>query len=146
MKKLFIGLITIALCACSPINTAAHLAGLSTPTAVADKVVLDEKAGIAVESMYVAIVKAGALAFRAGFIAPSTNPIVRQSDFCSLVLAGSFTVTDLGSRVNTLECQLRAARDLTRLAYDAGNAATYDKAARDAVSIGKTLLALLGSH
>lgn len=145
MKLFVIPLLALA-AACSPLNTAAGLGGLPPAGEVADKTKLDEKAGIAVETMYTAVVKAGSLAFRAGLIAPSTNPLVHQDGFCILVVQGSFTPTDLGSRVNTLECQLRRARDLTRSAYEAGNADSYDTAAREAVRIGKELLSLLGSN
>lgn len=148
MKKLAFVFAVLSLSACAPVLTGlATLAGApASPSAVANKVVLDEKAGIAVETMYTAVVKAGALSFRAGLIAPSANPLVRQAGFCTLVVQGTFQPTDLGSRVNALECKLRRARDLTRSSYDALNADGYDKAARDAVSIGKEILALLGGN
>jgi hypothetical protein len=75
MKKLIVALCALALTACTPV-----LAGLATmagapasPAAIADKTVLDEKAGIAVETMYAAVARAGALAFRAGLIKPSVD-------------------------------------------------------------------------
>jgi hypothetical protein len=146
MKKLLIPLLALA-AACSPLATAAHLGGLpASPGTVANATPLDEKAGIAIETLYTAVAKAGALAFRTGLVPISTNPAVQRSDFCVVVLAGSFTPTDTGSKITALECKLRQARDLTRSAYDAGNSDSYDTAAREAVRIGKEILALLGSN
>lgn len=146
MKKLFmIPLLALAV-ACSPLNTAAGIGGLPPPGEVANKTVLDEKAGLAVEALYTAVAKAGTLAYQSKLIAVSTNPQVHTAGFCTLVIQGSFVPTDVGSRVNALECKLRRARDLTRLAYDAGNGDSYDKAARDAIRIGRELLTLLGSN
>lgn len=143
-------LLTIVACslavACAPLDTAAGIGGVPPPGQLANQTKLDEKAGIAVETMYTATVKAGALAFRARMIEPSTNPTVRRADFCALVASGQFAPTDTGARVNALECQLRAARDLTRSAYDAGNGDSYDAAAREAVRIAKELLALFGGN
>ena len=146
MKKLLFAMVLTLVAACSPINTAANLGGLPPASEVADSVKLDEKAGIAVETMYTAVVKAGALAYRAKVVPISTNPLVHADGFCALVWQGGFQPTDLGSRVNSLECQLRRARDLTRSAYDAGNADSYDRMAREAVRLGKEILALLGSN
>jgi hypothetical protein len=143
MKKLIVALCALALTACTPV-----LAGLATmagapasPAAIADKTVLDEKAGIAVETMYAAVARAGALAFRAGLIKPSVDPEVQRDDVCALVAAKSYEPTDRGGELVALECKLRAARDLTRRAYDTGNAATYDVAARDAIALGREMLA-----
>ena len=94
---------------------------------------LDEKAGIAVETMYTALAKAGALAFRVGIVKPSADPAIQREDFCTLVESGQFLPTDKGGQVSALECRLREARDATRLAYAAGNATDYDTAAREAV-------------
>lgn len=145
IRSLLIPLLALA-AACSPLNTAAHLGGLPPPVEVANKTPLDEKAGIAVETLYTAVVKAGALAFRTGLVPVSTNPAVQRNDFCVLVVAGSFTPTDLGSKITALECRLRQARDLTRAAYDASNSDSYDTAARAAIRIGKEILALLGGR
>jgi hypothetical protein len=145
-RLLLIPLLALA-AACQPLTTAAHLGGLPpSPHSVANQTPLDEKAGIAVETLYTAVVKAGTLAFRTGFIQVSTNPAVKRSDFCVVVLAGHFTPTDTGSKVTALECRLRQARDLTRSAYDAGNSDSYDTAAREAIRIGKEILALLRSN
>lgn len=121
-------------------------AGIPGPSTVANKVVLDEKTGIAIETMYTAITRAGALAFRTGVVKPSTNPAVQRNDFCVVVLAGKFVITDLGSKVSALECRLRQARDLTRQAYDASNADSYETAAREAISVGRQILDLIGSN
>jgi hypothetical protein len=115
----------------------------SSPGQVANQTQLDEKAGIAVETMYTALTRAGALAFRTGLVTPSTNPAVQQNNFCDLVYAGTFQPTDRGSQVSALECKLRKARDATRAAYNAANATSYDTAAREAISLGNQLLALL---
>lgn len=117
----------------------------SSPAAVADTTVLDEKASIAVETLYTAVTRAGALAFRAGIVKPSSNPSVQRDDFCPRIIDGDFDllVSDRGSHVMALECQLRAARDKTRAAYDAGNAVTYELAARQAIGLGRETLALI---
>lgn len=145
MRSLLIAIAALALSACAPVLSGlATMAGApSSPAAIADKTTLDEKAGIAVETMYTAVVKAGSLAFRTGIVQPSSNPAVQQDNFCALVKAKVFEPTDTGSELAALECRLRAARDLTRDAYDAGNAATYDRAAREAVALGREMLAML---
>jgi hypothetical protein len=143
-KLILIPLILLSTSACAD-KLATSLGHLPAPVDVADKIVLDEKAGIAVETMYTALVKAGSLAYRSGLIQKSTNPIVFQDNFCALVLANQFTVTDRGSQVNALECRIRDARDKTRAAYDALNATGYDIAAKSAVALGKEFLALLGN-
>jgi hypothetical protein len=116
------------------------------PATVANKTTLDEKGGLAVETLYAAAARAGALAFRAHVIEPSTNPAVQSDGFCALVRAHAFEPTDRGSSVMAIECKLRAARDAARTAYDATNAATYDEATREAVALGRELLALIGSN
>lgn len=147
MNKLFVIVLLTVAAACSPLNTAASIGGLPpSPHSAANQTPLDEKAGIAVETLYVAVVKAGTLAFRTGLVPVSTNPAVKRHDFCVVVLAGSFTPTDVGSKISAGECRLRQARDLTRAAYDAGNSDSYDTAAREAIRIGKEILALLGSN
>lgn len=135
----------IALTACAPLLSGlASMAGApAAPVAVADKTVLDEKAGIAVETMYAAVARAGALAFRTGIVKPSSDPAVQRDDFCARVLAKTYEPTDRGSMVMALECRLRQARDMTRRAYDAGNATSYDSAAREAITLGRELLALI---
>lgn len=139
------GLIALMLAAAlSACGLTPPLGGIpATPGEVADQTVLDEKAGIAVETMYSAVARAGALAFRSRLVQPSTNPAVQSDSFCAQVIAGTFEPTDRGSAIMALECKLRRARDLTRQAYDAGNATSYDRAARDAVAIGRELLALI---
>lgn len=144
MKRLFVIPLLAFAVACGPLDAAAGVGGIPAPGTLANKTTLDEKAGIAVETMYTATVKAGALAFRSGLVQPSANPTVRREDFCSLVAKGEFMPTDTGSRLNSLECQLRAARDLTRSAYDAGNGESYDAAAREAIRIAKEFLKLVG--
>jgi hypothetical protein len=116
---------------------------MGSPAAVADKTTLDEKAGVAVETLYAAAARAGALAFRAHVIEPSKNPAVQLDSFCALVKAKAFEPTDRGSSVMAIECKLRAARDAARAAYDAGNSATYDQATREAIALGRELLALI---
>lgn len=145
MKKLCLAVMAaLSLSACAPM-----LSGLATmagappaPVVVADKTKLDEKAGLAVETMYTALTTAGALAYRTKLVAPSVDAAVQRDDFCALVYAKLYEPTDRGGTLASLECQLRRARDLTRQAYDAANADAYDKAAREAVAIGRTMLAL----
>jgi hypothetical protein len=146
MKKLFLIPLLALSAACHPLDLAAGIGGVPPPAELANKTPLDEKAGIAVETMYTAVVKAGALAYRAKVIPVSTNPAIQRDDFCVLVIARKFVPTDLGSRINALECRLRLARDMTRAAYDAGNGDSYDTAAREAVRLGKEILALFGSN
>lgn len=136
MKRLLIVCAAFGLVAC-------HTSPPTSPSDIANTVKLDEKAGIAVETMYTAVVKAGTLAFRAGVVKPSTNPLVKSAGFCGLVLANQFTVTDTGSRLSSLECKLRAARDKTRKAYDTVNALSYDTAAREAVALGNEIISLI---
>ena len=144
-KTIFAALASLSLTACAPMLTGlAPLAGApSSPAAVADKTVLDEKAGIAVETMYAAVVTAGALAYRTGAVKPSVDAAVQRDDFCKLVYAKVYEPTDRGGSLAALECQLRRARDMTRDAYDAGNATSYDRAAREAVALGREMLALV---
>lgn len=143
---LLIPLLAVLAACGGPLSTAAHVAGVPPPVELSNKTKLDEKAGIAVETMYTAIVKAGALAFRTGLVPVSTNPVVRHPDFCPRVLTRTFMPTDRGSELAALECKLRKARDLTRDAYDASNGDSYDTAAREAVRLGKEILALIGSN
>lgn len=145
MKKLLL-IPLLALAACGPLDTVASVSGTPPPSALADKTKLDEKAGLAVESLYQAVVRAGALAFRSGLVPVSTNPAVRRDDFCVLVQTDQFLPTDRGSQLTALECKLRAARDLTRSSYDALNGDSYDTAAREAIRIGREILALIGSN
>lgn len=134
----------LTLTACGPMLSMLTTAGIpTTPAAVADKTVLDEKVGIAVETMYAATARAGALAFRSGLIDPSIDPAVQRDDFCPKVLAGLYEPTDRGSSVMSAECKMRAARDATRRAYDAGNAQSYDVAGREAVALSREILALI---
>lgn len=145
MKRLMLIFAALSLSACAPLLSGLlSMGGVpASPAAVADKTVLDEKAGIAVETMYAATARAGALAFRTGVVTPSTNPAVQLDSFCPLVLANAFEPTDQGSAVMALECKLRSARDRTRDAYKALNATSYDQAAREAISIARELLALI---
>lgn len=143
MKRLIaLACLSLSLSGCALLP--ALMGGVPTsPAAVANQTVLDEKVGIAVESMYTATARAGALAFRAGLVEPSSNPAVQSDDFCPKVLARLFEPTDRGSSVMAVECKLRAARDATRRAYDAGNAQGYDVAAREAVALSREFLALI---
>lgn len=145
MKKTILAVLAcFALTACAPLLTGlATMAGApAAPVVVADKTVLDEKAGIAVETMYASLARAGALAFRTGLVKPSSDPAVQRDDFCARVLAKTYEPTDRGSTVMAVECRLRQARDMTRRAYDAGNATAYDTAAREAIALGREFLAL----
>lgn len=138
-------IVMILLCAFS-LTACGVSGGIPAPASVSNQTKLDEKAGIAVETMYTAVTQAGSLAYRLKVIPVSTNPLVHQDGFCALVVQGNFTPTDLGSRVNTIECKLRRARDLTRQAYDASNADSYDRFAREAVKLGEEFLALIRSR
>lgn len=75
----------------------------STPAAVANQTVLDEKGAIAVETAYTAAAKAAALAIRTGVVSdPNT---IR--------------------RIGELDNRAYAAVQATRAAYNAGNASSY---------------------
>lgn len=139
-------LIAIALAASSfGLASCAGLGAVPTsPGQVADGTTLDEKTAIAVETLYTAAAEAGTLAFRAGIVKVTTDPTALRDDFCAVVKAG-YTAPDQGAAVRKLECQLRAARDATRSAYDAGNAASYAQASTLAIELaGKLLAAIKG--
>jgi hypothetical protein len=93
----------------------------TSPGAIASHSVLDEKAGIAAETAYYAANRAAALAIRAGVV----------------------TDTATIKRIGELDNQAKAAVQLTRDAYDAGNAAGYDEAFRKADAATKALLELI---
>lgn len=145
MKKLLSLFAILSLTGCGPmLSVLGGMASVPTsPSAVAETTVLDEKAGLAVETMYAATARAGALAFRTGIVTPSNDPAVQRDDFCPKVLAKIYEPTDRGSAVMAIECKLRFARDKTRQAYDAGNAQSYEQAGREAVSLSRELLALI---
>lgn len=144
MKRLFLPLLAACTLLSGCGGLGALVAGLpASPAAVSNTTTLDEKGALAVETLYTAATRAGALAFRTGLVKPSTNPAVQSDGFCPLVLAGSFTSTDRGSAVAALECKLRSARDKARQAYDAANATTYDQATRAAIALANELLALI---
>ena len=142
MKKLFLFAAVISLTACGPMLSV--LGGIpSAPVVVAEKTTLDETAGLAVETMYTATARAGALAFRTGIITPSSDPAVQRDDFCPKVIANIYEPTDRGSSVMALECKLRKARDTVRSAYTAGNAASYDSARKEAIATAREIIALI---
>ena len=123
-KTIFAALAALSLTACAPMLTGlATLAGAPSSPA--------------------AVVTAGALAYRTGAVKPSVDAAVQRDDFCKLVYAKVYEPTDRGGSLAALECQLRRARDMTRDAYDAGNATSYDRAAREAVALGREMLALV---
>lgn len=137
-RLIFAALAPFALCGC------AALGGLpASPGTVADGTTLDERAGLAVETMYAATARAGALAFRTGIVTPSRDAAVQRDDFCELVAAGAYEASDRGGEIMAVECRLRAARDATRDAYDAGNATSYAAAATRAVGLAREILALI---
>lgn len=112
-----------------------------SPSVVADETALDERTGLLVETLYSTATSAGTLAFRAGIIRPSVDPEVQRDDFCALV--ADYEPSDRGGEAMALECRLRAARDATRAAYDAGNATDYAAASDMAMSLARELLALI---
>lgn len=134
--------VSLALAGCTSLLGAA-LSGLPAPSQAANATTLDERAGLAVETMYAATARAGALAFRTGIVQPSRDAAVQRDDFCRQVAAGSYEATDRGGEVMALECKLRAARDATRRAYDAGNSRSYAEASTEAVAVARELLALI---
>lgn len=138
----FILAAALALAGCTPMLAAGGLLS-GSPAAVADRTTLDERTGLAVETMYTATARAGALAFRTGVVQPSRDAAVQRDDFCDLVAAREYEPSDRGGAVMAAECKLRAARDAVRRAYDAGNASSYAAAATEAVAIAREMLALI---
>lgn len=150
MKKLLIALAALSLSGCAALPGLLLGAGASTanvalppPAAVANNIVMDEKIGTSVEVLYQAATNLGTLAFRNRVITPSTNPAVQRDDFCPRIMAGELEPTDTGMTVSALECRLRFARDATRSAYRAGNAADYHRFAAEAISLGREFNALI---
>lgn len=109
MKYLLL-LAPLTLAACTP-------GGLTsvptTPAAVADQTVLDEKGAIAAETAYTIAARGAALAIRTGAV---SDPAIIQ-------------------RIGQLDRQAYSAVQATRAAYEAGNAASY-KAAFDQAMAG----------
>lgn len=144
MKLLLIPLVALSLSGCGMIPTLlGGMAQAPAPQQIADQTTADEIGGIGIETLYAASARAGALAFRAGIVTPSTNPAVQSDGFCALVRARAFEPTDRGSEIMALECKLRAARDAGRAAYDAGNSQSYTAAYAQAESFARELLALI---
>lgn len=83
---------------------------LPAPNSIANRTVLDEKVGLAVETAYTGAARALALAIRAG------------------------QIRDVAA-VEEIRAKARAAVLATRAAYDAGNASSYDSAARQALAL-----------
>lgn len=142
MRKFLLAIPLLLLAACAG---STGLTGIPTaPVEIADATTLDEKTAIAVETLYTAAAEAGTLAFRLGVAKVTTDPTALRDDFCAVVKTG-YTAPDQGAAVRKLECQLRAARDATRSAYDAGNAASYAQASTLAIDLaGKLLAAIKG--
>lgn len=143
MRKLFFALFApLVLASCAPMLAA--LGGVAaSPAAVADKTTVDERGGLAVETLYAAAAQAGALAFRAGVVQPSADAAVQRDEFCQLVAARLYDPTDRGGQLMAVECKLRAARDAARRAYDAGNSSGYALALTEASGYARELLALI---
>lgn len=122
MKKLLlIGLGALSLAACTTTTGGTGLGGIpASPAAVANKTVLDEKAGIAADTGYYAANRLAALAIRTGI------------------------VTDKATikRIGEIDTLAKAAVQKVRDAYDAGNATSYDAALREADRLTKSLIAL----
>jgi hypothetical protein len=116
------------------------------PNQAAESTVLDEKAAIAVETIYATSTRAGALAYRIGIVEPSDDPLVQRDDFCAAIAAieGGYDPPDRGAQLAQLECRLRQARDTARAAYDAGNAETYDEAFAQAMALATSINTIIG--
>ena len=142
MRRLFsLFMLMLAVPAVTACTTLSNLSG--GPVTVADQTQLDEQLGIAVETMYTATARAGAFAFRARIVEPSSDAAVQEPDFCEQVMAGNYEPSDTGGKVSALECRLRYARDATRSAYDAGNSTSYFSAGKEAIRLAKEILALV---
>lgn len=144
MKKLLLAaLAALSLAGCAAIP--ALIGGLAPPPAqVANQTTLDEKGAIAVEVLYTGFARAGALAFRTGAVAPSSNPAVQTDDFCPRILRREIEPSDTGMSLMAIECRLRSARDAARAAYDAGNALSYQAAFSSAMLAYTEGMALIG--
>lgn len=150
---------SLALAACTPAQiadpTSTPPPPTSTPTTSpttpplvpntvlpADSTKLDEQVAIATETAYTAASTALALAFRIGFIPTSTNPALRSSSFCAIVLANpSAPQPDQASRLTALDCRAHHYVVLTRKAYDTANAASYLSLSTQALGLVRELTA-----
>ena len=118
MKRLvFATFATLALAGCGPMQLADIPA---SPSEAADRTVLDEKAGIAIETAYTAAAEAARLAIIAEVVTPAQ-----------------------AERIAVLDRQAYAIVQQTRAAYDAGNAASYEAAAAQALPILRELVAAI---
>lgn len=117
MKRLMIAaaLCVVALSGCDQIGA---VNSLPTPSTVAEKTTLDEKAGLAVDLAYQAANRAVFFAAKAGFLTPAQKAAAADID------ADAYTAVQA-----------------TRAAYKAGNATTY----ADAVSAALQAVARLQS-
>lgn len=119
MKQIILAsLAALALSACSTTT----MPGVPTsPAVLADKTVLDEKAGIAADTAYYAANRFAALAIRTGVVkSPATI-----------------------KRIGALDLEAKAAVQKVRDAYDAGNSTSYGAALDQADKLTKDLLALI---
>lgn len=91
-----------------------------SPSEVADRTTLDEKVGIAAETIYTGANRAAALAIRTGLV------------------SNTATITRIGQLDLEAKSHLQKVRD----AYAAGNATSYDVAFRDLNKTANELLAL----
>lgn len=106
--------------ACSLALAGCTLEPPTSPGQIANQTVLDEKAGIAIETAYAAAAEAATLALRGGFV---SGPQAQ--------------------RIAEIDNRAYAAVQATRAAYRAGNARSYSEAAASALPILRELLAAI---
>lgn len=143
MNKLFTFVLSaLALASLTACTTPTGGTGLgSSPGEYADLTVADERAAIAVETGYTAAAQALALSYRVGLVSPSVDLDVQRPDFCTYVLAGSYTPSDRGGRLAALDCRAYDAVTRMRRLYDAGQADSFAVAAAEALALVRQLVA-----
>lgn len=91
-----------------------------SPGQIANKTVLDEKAGIAIETAYAAAAQAATFAMRGGFVH-----------------------AEQAEKIAEIDNRAYAAVQATRAAYDAGNASSYAEASATALPLLRELVAAI---
>lgn len=108
-----IAAMSIALVACVPEPP-------TSPGQIANKTVLDEKVGVAIETAYAAAAQAATLAMRGGFVS-----------------------AERAAEIAKLDKEIYARIKVLRAAYDAGNASSYAQAAETALPLLRELVATI---
>lgn len=131
MKKLFVALASLALCACTALGavstavgvatSTADAAGVAPPVTYANHTTIDEKAGISIELAYNAWYRLLELAIDTGFVKPAN-----------------------AARLAALDNKAYAATLVAQRAYLAGNATSFRAAEAEARAAIKEAMGLVG--